>query len=64
MPQGDVLDGESAEALLQVQDARRGRRVLLLAIDQKEHQADYDKRLNERGEEEDDAHIVATALAL
>lgn len=38
-------------------------RVLRLTIDKKEHEANYDKRLNERGEEEDDAHVVAATLA-
>ena len=64
MPEGDVVNGESAEALLKVMDALCGRRVLRLTVDQKEHQADYDQGLNERREEEDNAHVVATALAL
>lgn len=62
--QFNVFYGEFAEALLQVLDTRRRGRVLGLPVDQKEHKAYYDKRLNKRGEEEDDAHVVATALAL
>lgn len=64
LSQGNILYGQSAEALLQVLNARCGCRVLLLTIDQKEHKADYDERLNERREEEDNAHVVAAALAL
>lgn len=63
-PQGHVLDGEPAEALLQVLNAGQRRRVLLVAVDEEEHQADNDEGLDERREEEDDAHVVAAALAL
>lgn len=64
LPQGNVLNGKPAEALFQILDARRRSRVLVLSIDKKEHQADNDEGLDERGEEEDDAHVVATAFAL
>jgi len=59
-----VLQGQPAEALLQVGDAARVGRVLLLAVDEEEHQADDDEGLDERAEEEDDAQVVAAALAL
>lgn len=62
--QGNVLYGEPAEALLQVEDAGLGRRVLPVAVDQEEHQADDNEGLDEGGEEEDDAQVVAAALAL
>lgn len=62
--EGRVLDGQAAEALLQVQGAGCARGVRRLPVEQKEHQADNDQRLDERGEEEDDAHVVAAALVL
>lgn len=62
--EGHVLQRELAEALLQILDATLGRRVLGLAVDEEEHQADDDERLDERGEEEGDAHVVAAAPAL
>lgn len=38
-------------------------RLLRLSIDEEEHQADDDQRLDQRGKEEDDPHVVATALS-
>lgn len=36
--------------------------LLRLPVDEEEHQADDDQRLDQRGEEEDDLHVVAAAL--
>lgn len=38
-------------------------RLLWLSIDEEEHQADDDQRLDQRGKEEDNPHVVATALS-
>lgn len=38
------------------------RRLLWLPVDEEEHQADDDQRLDQRGKEEDDPHVVAAAL--
>lgn len=37
-------------------------RLLWLPVDEEEHQADDDQRLDQRGKEEDDPHVVAAAL--
>lgn len=39
-------------------------RLLWLSIDEEEHQADDDQRLDQRGKQEDNPHVVAAALSL
>lgn len=63
LPQAHRLQGELTETQFQILNPGHRRCVLLLPVDQKEHQADDDERLDQGGEEEDDPHVVAAALA-
>lgn len=63
LPQVHRLQGELAEAPLQVLDPTHRRRVLLLPVDEEEHEADDDERLDQGREEEHDPHVVTAAFA-
>lgn len=62
LPVVHVVHGEAVDALLQVLDPALGCRVQGPPVDQEENETDDDERLDQRGEEEDNPHVVATAL--